>query len=317
MTARDDVAALAATLTQFVADYDAMSVTLAQMSADYDALALELEECRAAHQPPPGPISGAVITTDTPTGWRETIREDFLMDCGEGQFAGIYTPRGIKHYPRPYKDTRWNQNRQNGQTIRGGEYSADFISVKDSICTQRMFVRNNIVQCSALVPVAVAGNGTWGDAPGMIYEHRSRFTYTDGLKSAHLLWPKTGTNTTGANPPPGGNGEIDYPEFQVAERVECYVHHQNATAGNDQKQMVPSTVHMDPREWRTYRLVWVMGVSVTIWCDGELVAWYTNRIPSSPMHLVLQNESWLDSRAIPADAHGTIETDWIRVLVPA
>jgi hypothetical protein len=347
MTARDTVHASATAHLQLCADYDDAAATAhaaadrcTELEAEVDGLArdlagahdtvdelaalnatildqltqarADLADCRAAQPPPPpptpppppAPISGATITTDTLAGWRETIREDFDIDCAEGGFAGVYPARGIKFYPRPYPDTRRKQLRG------GGFYSADYISVKDSICTARMFVdANGATQCNALVPVAVAGNGKWGDAPGMIVEERVRFTYTDGLKSAHLLWPQSDDSTP--------DGEIDDPEFESSRRVECFVHHQGATVGSDQRQIVPTATVINPREWHTYRLMWVMGKSVTIWCDGQQIAHYTDRIPSTPMHCVLQNESWLASAAVPANAQGTIETDWIRVWVPA
>jgi hypothetical protein len=258
---------------------------------------------------PPAPSSGATITTDVPDGWRETVRQDFTVDCAEGQFAATYpqaTSR-IGFYPRGYYDTRWKQNRANGQAIRGGEYSADFISVADSICTQRLFVRNNVVQCSALVPIATPfSSAKWGDSPGMIVEQRSRFLFSDGLKSAHLLWPLSNDSTP--------DGEIDYPEFESSSLVDCFIHHQGATSGSDQMRLPTS---INPREWHTYRLEWRMGSSVGVWCDGAWVNGYTTRIPATPMHCVLQNESWLSSLAVPADATGTVETDWIRVMVPA
>jgi hypothetical protein len=129
-----DLAALIADrdyLANGVAWRDDVIVTLKADVADLEA---EVDSLRnpPATTPPPAPSSGASITTDVPAGWRETIREDFTVDCAEGQFAGIYPQRGIKFYPRGYFDTRWKQNRANGQAIRGGEYSADFISVAGS-----------------------------------------------------------------------------------------------------------------------------------------------------------------------------------------
>lgn len=305
MTNRDVVAAAANAQAGLVADYDAATAALVIAQQENRRLTAELEDCRAMSSP-----SGAKITTDVPDGWRETVREDFTVDCAEGQFATTYAGRSIAFYPRGYYDTRYKQNRPNGQAIRGGEYSADFISVARSVLTARMFVRNNVVQANALVPLANPAGGKWGDSPGMIYEHRSRFTYSDGLKSAHLLWPVTNTSLP--------DGEIDYPEFESNKPVQCFVHHQGATTGGDQAQLVATGILViDPTQWHTYRLEWEPGVWVRIWCDGALINAYTNRIPAKAMHLVLQNESWLDTRPIPADAHGTMETDWIRVMVPA
>jgi hypothetical protein len=283
-------------------------------AVDFKIAALE-EAVFPPPPPPPDPPPPAEFFV--PTGWRQTINETFDIPCVEGEFATIYPQRGIKFYPRPYMDTRWQQNRANGQAIRGGAYSGDFISVADGVCRQRIWVRDNILQCSALVPVALAGVGTWGDAPGMIYEEESRAIFTDGIKWAHLLWAKFGTNTAGALTGGGGNGEIDYPESTARRRVECYVHHQNATVGNDQKQLVPSNVIINPFEWHTYRLEWDKSDHVKIWCDGVFIAEYFTRIPAEPMHAVFQNESWLDTAAIPANAEGLVETRRVSVAVPA
>ena len=242
--------------------------------------------------------SGRTITTDIPEGWRQVIHEDFDLACSKEQFDAVYGPRRITRYPANYADTRQQQGRG------GGYYSAP-IWVEDSVLRCQMWVENGVAKCMSLVPRAT-DVGKWGDSPGLIWEECSRFTFSDGFKAAHLSWPQSNDSTP--------DGEIDYPEFDCDDPVSAFCHHQGATSGSDQKQF---TTSIAPDEWHVYRTVWKMGQYLEFSCDGELIApRYTTRIPSTPMHLSLQNETWLRDASVPPDAEGLIETDWIRVFVP-
>jgi hypothetical protein len=112
------------------------------------------------------------------------------------------------------------------------------------------------------------------------------------------------------------DGEIDYPEFESSSLVDCFVHHQGATSGGGPAAHRRRSI--DPRVWHTYRLVLDGWASPSpIHCDGlTAIASYSTRIPATPMHCVLQNESWLNTAPVPANATGLVETDWIRVMVP-
>lgn len=251
-------------------------------------------------QPPVGP-SGANITTDVPAGYRQVINENFdIAATNKAAFDSIYPARNIKRYPDNYPDTRTKQGKADG-----GYYNAP-IDVQGGVLNIRMDVVNGKGRVAAIVPLAQPGNGLWGDNAGFIIEERTRFTYTDGFKSAHLTWPASNDSTP--------DGEIDFAEFDARNNVGVFIHHQGSTTGSDQKFF---DLGVKPYEWHTYRMEWVMGQRVRIWVDGVLKVDYTTRIPATPMHIVLQNETWLSSSPVPSNATGLVETDWIRVLVPS
>lgn len=305
MTHRDDVAAAAAAQQGLVEEYDAavkerddLGTALVKAQDELAATKAALAACQA------GTGSGAPITTDVPSGWRVTITENFDISCADkAAFDATYPSRGIKRYPDHYPDTRTNQGKTDG-----GYYNAP-IRVTGGVLKIEMDVVNGKARVGAIVPVPTA-TGTWGDSPGVIVEERSRFTLDPGFKAAHLLWPQSNKS----NP----DGEIDYPEFNgPAGPVSAFIHYQNPTTSGEQKA-IGTTI--DPRQWHTYRTVWKMGQSVAFYCDGALISpTWTARVPATPMHIVLQNETILGTGTVGpgASAKGLVETDWIRVMVPA
>lgn len=280
------------------------------LTSERDLLLQRLADCEAAPPPPTTPPADPdAMPTYVPSGWKVALAEDFAIDCPKGQFAAVYGPRRIGFYPDTYKTTRHKQGRSTGM------YSGAHISVADGICTQHMFVDSSGKStCSALVPIAVPAGGKWGDAPGMIIQQRVRFEYEPSFKSAHLLWPLSDRSTR-PTAEGGGDGEIDFVEFEGGQSIDVFIHHQGATTGSDQKWIPTST---DPRQWNTIEHVWVMGRSCTQIHNGVVAASpYLTRIPATPMHCVLQNEEVLSSGSVitPGD-EGFIYTKWIRVLVP-
>lgn len=256
--------------------------------------------------PEPDPPTSE-MTTDIPSGWQEVIAEDFPIDVAEGGFSAVYSgARRIKFYPVGYLDTR-----------KLGRYTGAYISVEDSIMKQRLFTSGGVTNVSSIVPVAIAGNGKWGDSLSMIWEEKTRFTIgvppasgKSGFKAAHLSWPQSNNSLA--------HGEIDWPEWEWENgnpKVKGYVHRVNATTYGDQTVTTPSPV-IDPRDWHVYRTVWVAGSYVDFYCDGVLIGHHTNRIPYTPMHLSLQNETSLNGLPFDTAATCLVETDWIRVLVP-
>jgi beta-glucanase (GH16 family) len=50
---------------------------------------------------------------------------------------------------------------------------------------------------------------------------------------------------------------------------------------------------------------------VTYWLDGQRVGTSTNRVPTGPMHWVLQTETAIGGAAPPPTAAGNIQIDWV------
>ena len=67
------------------------------------------------------------------------------------------------------------------------------------------------------------------------------------------------------------------------------------------------------QDWHVYIIEWVAGVSVTAYIDGTL--WYTDttRIPSTPMHLVMQFETSTSGIEPDDGVSGNVQIDWLAV----
>ena len=125
---------------------------------------------------------------------------------------------------------------------------------------------------------------------------------------AWLLWPDTGTNTTGSLSGIGGNGEIDFPERNLnSAYVSGFVHHQDATLNSDQDAF---KVPINGTAWQTAVIEWSPNL-VVFKLNGVVIGSTTTRVPNTPMHWVLQTETALDG-TIPADAaRGNVQIDWV------
>jgi hypothetical protein len=244
---------------------------------------------------PGGPSGQSMPLGDLP-GWRQIFRDDFTTDVPLGQFpTAVKTSWGA--YPSPWRDTS-----------KKGLYSPDkVVSIDNGVLNKRLHVVNGQPLVAALTP-KVPGTSKYGTLYGR-YEVRFR---TDrlarGWKMAWLLWPDSGTNTTGSASGIGGNGEINWPEKNLDSlNVWGFVHHQDATSGSDQKWFKAAA---DIRVWHTYTIEWSPNLVVLL-LDGKEVGRTTERVPNTPMHWVLQTETWRYSELPTQDVN--LEIDWVSV----
>ena len=101
-------------------------------------------------------------------------------------------------------------------------------------------------------------------------------------KTAWLLWPDSGVWPR--------DGEIDFPEGGLAERISGFVHYRNGTSGSDQYATHTRATY---RRWHTAIIAWRPRY-VRLFLDGRVVGETRKRIPDKPMHWVLQTETSLD-----------------------
>jgi beta-glucanase (GH16 family) len=228
-------------------------------------------------------------------GWRQLFVDDFDVDVPLGSFPSAVSARwGAYRYPA--KDT----------SKRGTYWPERVVSVAGGVLTKRIHSENGTPLVAALTP-KVPGSSKFGQMYGR-YEVRFRVNrLTPGYKIAWMLWPDAGTNTTGAASGGGGNGEIDWPEMDLNEpNVWGFVHHMNATVGSDQDWFKAA---VDIRQWHTYAMEWSPGL-IVLRLDGVEIGRTTTRVPSTPMHWVLQTETSLDT-APAADAQIDVMIDWV------
>jgi beta-glucanase (GH16 family) len=131
------------------------------------------------------------------------------------------------------------------------------------------------------------------------YAVRFRADALPGYKTAWLLWPDSGHWP--------GDGEIDFPEADLTEPIKGYVHHQGASSSSDQDRFTTSALYPD---WHTAVIEWSPG-RVVLSLDGQVVGQTTTRVPSSPMHWVLQTETALGGSAPSSATQGNVQIDWI------
>ena len=121
-------------------------------------------------------------------------------------------------------------------------------------------------------------------------------------KTAWLLWPDSGVWPR--------DGEIDFPEGELDERISGFVHFQNGTSGSDQYWTHTRATY---RKWHTAVIVWLPNL-VRFRLDGRIVGQTRKRIPNTPMHWVLQTETSCWPAAATA---GHVRIDWVAIYRPA
>jgi hypothetical protein len=116
-----------------------------------------------------------------------------------------------------------------------------------------------------------------------------------------MLWPDSDNRNR--------DGEIDFPEMNLdSSNLFGYVHKVNATSGSDQSW---SRTKVNMSDWHTAVVEWSPGV-VVFRLDGVETGRTTERVPSTPMHWVLQTETALHDAAGPdSSVRGNVQIDWV------
>lgn len=156
---------------------------------------------------------------------------------------------------------------------------------------------------SALVPKIGGGSGD------QLYGRYAVRFKTDALPNyyaAWLLWPQSEVWPR--------DGEIDWPEGALNGTMSGFVHWMNGTSGSDQQGCSSTTKFLDDsavNKWNTVVTEWAPG-SVKFYANDQLVCTVTgSRVPSTPMHYVLQTETGDTSTNNWVD--GNLQVDWIAI----
>lgn len=269
----------------------------AQLVVANDALV----QCQQANVTSPSGASAP--NTDLP-GWKLIFSDDLTTDVPLGQFPTAVSDKWTA-YPNTYKDTSKN-----------GTYDpAKTISIAGSLMKIHMYTDSTgVIRVAAPVP-KIGPTSTTIKWPGQLYGRysvRTRFVnLAPGFKVAWLLWPDSGTNTTGSPSGVGGNGEIDYPEHDLNQNIKtsAFMHRQDATLGSDQ---FTCSINTDLSKWHTFTTEWSKDLCRFL-CDDVEIGKTTTRVPSTSMHWILQSETSLSGIKPAATAVGDIEIDWVAV----
>ena len=236
--------------------------------------------------------------TDAPAGnlagWRQIFVDNFTTNVARGNFPGAVSGKWDA-YPSPWRDTSGK-----------GVYSPqDVVYISNGVLTKDIHTAGGVHKIAALTP-KLPGSSSYGQLYGR-YEVRMRSDRLPGYKVAWMLWPDSGTVTTGAVGG-GGNGEIDYPEGDLypGDQIWAFMHRQNATYGGDQAWF---RIPVNLTGWHTYTIEWSPGL-VRFLLDGAEVGRTTERIPNTRMHWVLQTETSIKN-ATADSTRGNVQIDWV------
>ena len=224
--------------------------------------------------------SGEQMPTGDLPGWKQVFADDFATEVPLGQFPGSVYGAKWGAYQEGWPDTTGN-----------GTYSPSrVLSVDD--CALDYYVHTEDGEHLVSAPTPKVPAGAYGK-----YSVRFRADPLPGYKTAWLLWPDSEQWPA--------DGEIDWPEGNLDETMFAAMHHADPNGGQDWF----GTSATFPT-WHTATTTWEPG-KVTFELDGEVIGTSTTKVPTKPMHWVLQTETSTDG-SVPSDAtSGHVQIDWV------
>jgi len=228
--------------------------------------------------------SEASLVNSQPATFQLVFSDDFSREAAEGNFLSTYT--NWSAYPWAYRDTSGK-----------GRYDPDIISASDGVLSMRLHT-DSLGQAHVAAPVPNLPGGI--DQLYGRYEVRFRADAVAGYKAAWLLWPQSDEWPR--------DGEINFPEGDLGGTFGAFMHHQDGSDGNDQDYAGTSARFTD---WHTAVIEWTP-TAVGFLLDGQVVGSFTERIPSTPMHWVLQTETVLNGD-VPPESTGNVLVDSVKV----
>lgn len=230
------------------------------------------------------PSGQAMPVGDLP-GWHQIFADDFTTDVPTGSFPGSVYRNTWYVYPDGAHDTSGN----------GQYYPSKVLSVSNGMLNMYLHTENGIHMVAAVLP----------KLPTMLYGRytvRFRADSLYGYKSAWLLWPDSGNFPY--------DGEIDFPESCTGlDGLICaFMHRMYATSNLDRDYYSTGATY---GAWHTATTEWSPG-NVTFYLDGQVIGTSTNRVPSDPMHWVLQTETSTYGEGAPSNSTaGNVQIDWV------
>ncbi|HEV3173235.1 MAG TPA: glycoside hydrolase family 16 protein [Actinocrinis sp.] len=258
----------------------------------------------APSQTPAGPSGQPMPVGDIP-GWHQIFADDFLTDVPVGGFSGCDPVRRIcSGLPSDVASKWWAYPDGWPDTDQQGIYTpSKTISISDGMMRLDLHTENGVHMVAAPLPKIPGASGSEG---GQVYgRYAIRFLVeqpTPGYKVAWLLWPDS------ENFPE--DGEIDFPEGNLVGVINAYMHHMNGTSDMDQ-DAYQTSVRISSG-WHTAVIEWT-AQAVDFLLDGATIGTSTSRVPSTPMHWVIQSET---DGVTPDSSTAVILIDWVAIYRP-
>lgn len=193
--------------------------------------------------------------------WTLAIDESFDEPVALGSFPAAVSDRWFS-YPYPWS------------TLDGYYAPEKVVSIHDGYMDLWLHAESGRWLMAASVPKFADGatNQLYGR-----YELRWSADSIAGYYAVPLLWPQSEDYL--------GDGEVDWPEGNLTGTISGFVHHVDASSGGDQKAC-PTDVAFSSGSHTTV-IEWTPS-EVDLFLDGGLICSETSRVPSTPMHWVLQ-----------------------------
>jgi Glycosyl hydrolases family 16 len=257
----------------------------------------------------PNPSGAPMPVGDLP-GWHQVFADDFTSSAPLGSFSGCSASNSIltSHcsglsaaadakwwaYPDGWKDTTGNGTYEPSQVISIGNGMMDLY----------LHTANGIHMVSAPVPKIPGATGPGGGVTSGRFSIRFRAGAVPGYKTAWLLWPDTNVWPR--------DGEIDFPEADLNNTIDAFMHRQGGSSGSDQDAYLSNATYAG---WHTATIDW-RATACTFILDDKVIGTSTSNIPATPMHWVLQTETSLDQPAPNSSAAGHVQIDWVTAYAP-
>lgn len=249
--------------------------------------------------------SGVTMPVGDIPGWHQVFADNFTTGVPVGGFSQCdNVTRTCAGLPAPVQAKWWAYPDGWPDTSKQGLYMpSKTVSVSGGLLRLHLHTENGVHMVAAVLPKVPGATGSEGGQLHGRYEIRFMVERpTVGYKLAWLLWPDS------ENFP--ADGEIDFPEAPLSDSIGGYLHHMDGVSADDQDTF--DTGVRVSSGWHTATIEWT-AKSCTFILDGVTMGTSADRIPSTPMHLVIQNET---DGSTSDSAVADILIDWVVVYQP-
>lgn len=261
--------------------------------------------CATLRAPVSEPVSSIVpMPSGTMPGWTQVFADDFSQNVPLGSFPAAVAGLWGNSYADGTGTTLVNG------APKGQYWPSKTVSESGGTLNIHVHTENGIPMSAALLPTIAGATGPGGGQTYGRYTFRFKVDAVPGYKVAFLLWPDT---TPNGGP---GNGEIDFPEFNFNSTIWGHFHRQGSTTWSDYRAVDTNVVAASG--WHIATITWRPG-ALSYALDGHTVLAVTgSAVPDTPMHMVIQSETYTDQAALPsAGASGDLRLDWLVISKPS
>ena len=223
-----------------------------------------------------------------------------------GSFSGCRHLRhkrchGLRRYPRAYRNwwaypDGWSPSRH------GTYYPSRVLSISRGVLDYHIHSETVHGVTYHMVAAAVPRVPSLVHGHGLLYSRfvlRARFDSLPGYHVAFLLWPNSGIWPR--------DGEIDFPETDPnSSSVSAFVHW--GSRAHPRFDYFKSRDRLT--QWHTYAIDWLPS-HISFYLDGRLLGVSRRHVPHTPMHWVLQTDSFGGQPAPRDSTAGKVQIAWV------